>query len=162
MLRAIHELIVAVLCLVAVVALLEAGLFRLAGVVAFGALLFLLPARDLWTRLYGGPSRHIDVVVEQQAGGMASVVDFVLITPLDDERRRALSDVAEGSGLPSSSLVFDTSGPRLEVRVSSASAGASASWETFARMGSRVSGEACAVAAGGERWLFRDAKFVTR
>lgn len=164
MLGATNKLIVAVLSIAAVVALLDAGLTRVAGVVGLGALVFLLPSRSLWTRLYGGPGRRIDVAVEQQAAGAASFVEFVLITPFDDELRRALCDIAEGCGLPASTLVFDTAERGLEVRVSSAAIAASASWETFARMGSRVSGvrEAGAVAAGGERWLFRDAKFVSR
>ena len=164
MLGATNKLIVAVLSVAAVVALVESGLTRVAGFVAFGALVFLLPPQSLWARLFGGPSRRIDVTVEQQAAGAASMVDFMLIIPFDDELRRALCDVAEGTGLPASTLVFDTAGRRLEVRVSSSAVGAAASWETFARMGSRVSGvrEAGAVSAGGERWLFRDAKFVSR
>ncbi|MBL8919811.1 MAG: hypothetical protein JNJ54_13165 [Myxococcaceae bacterium] len=164
MLGAINKLIAVIVAAVAVVALARAGFFVPAAIIVVIGLVLLLPSPSLWQRLYGGPPRRIDVAVQHRAGGRAGAAEFSLMTPLDDELRRALSDVAEGSGIPGRSLAFGVLG-RDTVRVSSPTVGRADAWETFARMGSRVPGvrEGAAVAeieGVVTRWTFRDAAFV--
>jgi hypothetical protein len=165
MLGTVNKLIGAVVGFVLVVALARAELIGAAAVVAVLGLVVLFPSRSLWQRLYGGPPRHVDVAVEHRAQGRATAAEFSLMTPLDDELRGGLADVAEGSGIPAGSLAFEVLG-REAVRVTSSAVGRSDAWETFARMGSRVPGvrEGAALgeaAAGGiTRWSFRDAAFV--
>lgn len=165
MLGTVNKLIGAIVGAVVVVAIARAGFFAAAGVVALVGLVLLLPSRSLWQRLYGGPPRRLDVVVEHRAAGRATAAEFSLMTPLDDELRRTLADVAEGSGIPSGSLAFEVL-TREAVRITSPAVGRADAWETFARMGSRVLGVREGAAVGEDprgvitRWRFRDAAFV--
>lgn len=165
MLGPLNKLIGAIIGAVIIAGLARAGFGGAAWLVALVLLVVLLPSRSLWQRLYGGPPRHLDVTVEHRSAGRADSAEFWLMTPLDDELRRALSDVAEGSGIPGSSLRFEVL-DRERVQLTSAVLGAAEAWETFARMGSRVSGVREGIALGGTapgvvtRWRFRDAAFV--